>query len=279
MATHSKYTDIDTIVFNREKFGHNSQLKLNHYHPFYELIHINAGAVRFLLKDTIYTLEKGDTLLVAPREVHHPQLLSDTSCDVTYVYFKTCFIQQEVIEVFRATHSRTTTSFIGTVPTIYQNELSHLFNRLQVESNSIDELSPHFMSLQLSEILLFFMRHSILGCQELEISNTSEADILQATKFIYQNYRRPLSLDEIASVAGLSPTYFSKKFKQVTGIGFKEYLNYIRLKNAAAALYSTNSTITDIALEYGFSDSNYFKDLFKKEYGVSPREYRKGRGY
>ena len=171
MATHAKYADIDTIVFNREKFGPNSQLKSNHYHPFYELIHINSGAIRFLLKDTIYTLETGDTLLVAPREVHHPQLLPDTSCDVTYIHFKPCFIQQEVIEVFRAIHSGTTTSFIGTVPTIYQNDLSYLFNRLQVEGNSIDELSPHFMSLELSAILLFFMRHSILGCQELEKRN------------------------------------------------------------------------------------------------------------
>ena len=161
----------------------------------------------------------------------------------------------------------------------YQEELTHMFNRLQTESNSIDELSPQLMSLHLSEILLFFMRHNILATQDLEISNTKEADILLATRYIYQNYKKPLTLDEVASVASLSPTYFSKKFKQTTGMGFKEYLNYIRLKNAATALYSTDSTITDIALEYGFSDSNYFKDLFKKEYGMSPREFRKSRGY
>lgn len=279
MAANNKNSDINSIVFNREKFGSATPIRANHYHPFYELIHINSGSVRFLLKDMLYNLEKGDTLLIAPGELHHPQLYSDVSCDVTYIYFKSSHIQQDVIDVFRQKYSGGSTSYIGTVPSVYQNELTHLFTRLQVEGNSIDELSPHFMSLQLSEILLFFMRHSILGCEELEISSTSEADILKATKYIYQHYRRPLTLDEIASIAGLSPTYFSKKFKQVTGIGFKEYLNYIRLKNAAAALYSTDSTITEIALEYGFSDSNYFKDLFKKEYGVSPREYRKSRGY
>ncbi|QNM04219.1 helix-turn-helix transcriptional regulator [Simiaoa sunii] len=51
--------------------------------------------------------------------------------------------------------------------------------------------------------------------------------------------------------------------------------NYVRLKHAQTALLTTNSSITDIALEYGFNDSNYFKDLFKKVYGKSPREYRK----
>ena len=48
-----------------------------------------------------------------------------------------------------------------------------------------------------------------------------------------------------------------------------------RLKNAQTALLTTNNTITHIALECGFNDSNYFKDLFKKVYGKSPREFRK----
>ena len=278
MLKNMKHPDISSIIFNRDKYV-GPRVFPNHYHLFYELIHINSGSIRFLLKDTLYNLQKGDSLLIAPRELHHAQCYPDTSCDVTSIYFKPEFIPKEVINCFKTAYTGTATSFIGTVPTIYQTELTHLYNRLQTESNSIDELSTYFMSIQLSEILLFYMRHSILGRQELELSNTTDADIIQATKFIYQNYRKPLTLDTIASVAGLSPTYFSKKFKQVTGIGFKEYLNYIRLKNAAAALYSTDSTITDIALEYGFSDSNYFKDLFKKEYGMSPREYRKSRGY
>ena len=96
-----------------------------------------------------------------------------------------------------------------------------------------------------------------------------------ATKYIYNNFRKPLTLEEVSSVASLSPTYFSKKFKLITGMGFKEYLNYVRLKHAQTALLTSDSSITDIALEYGFNDSNYFKDLFKKVYGKSPREYRK----
>mgnify|MGYP002529753669 CR=1 FL=1 len=104
---------------------------------------------------------------------------------------------------------------------------------------------------------------------------TRDADILLATKYIYNNFRKPLTLEDVSSVASLSPTYFSKKFKLITGMGFKEYLNYVRLKHAQTALLTTDSSITDIALEYGFNDSNYFKDLFKKVYGKSPREYRK----
>ena len=53
-----------------------------------------------------------------------------------------------------------------------------------------------------------------------------------------------------------------------------EYLVLLRLKSAALELLSTQDSITEIALRNGFSDSNYFKDAFKKMYGVSPRAYR-----
>ena len=125
------------------------------------------------------------------------------------------------------------------------------------------------------ELLLMLMRHSVMNEKEPDLLNSRDADILLATKYIYNNFRKPLTLEEVSSVASLSPTYFSKKFKLITGMGFKEYLNYVRLKHAQTALLTTNSSITDIALEYGFNDSNYFKDLFKKVYGKSPREYRK----
>ena len=54
-----------------------------------------------------------------------------------------------------------------------------------------------------------------------------------------------------------------------------EYLTFIRLQRAALELVSTDHTVTEIAFRCGFSDGNYFKDAFKKKYGVTPREYRK----
>lgn len=71
--------------------------------------------------------------------------------------------------------------------------------------------------------------------------------------------------------------YFrSEDISEAAGIGIHEYLAFTRLQHAAAELISTDDTITQIALRCGFSDSNYFKDVFKKKYGVTPREYRSG---
>ena len=81
--------------------------------------------------------------------------------------------------------------------------------------------------------------------------------------------------EDVARVVGFSPNYLSRKFRLSAGIGLHEYIVFVRLHHAAQELIATRDTITEIALRCGFSDSNYFKDSFKKKYGVTPRNYRK----
>ena len=85
----------------------------------------------------------------------------------------------------------------------------------------------------------------------------------------------PITTADIAREAGLTPNYLTRKFREATGLGLKEYLIFTRLQHAAMELVSTDASITDIALKCGFSDGNYFKDVFKKSYGMGPRAYRK----
>ena len=226
----------------------------------------------------MYTLEKGDLVFINPGELHHSLYYPDITCDIVALYFKEEFLLPSLFSHLQHPNGLPAHSFMGTVPTLYQEELHTLITKMLSENTKIDHYSSAFMTCYLHELLLLLNRHSVMSEEEPELINAKDADIMMATKYIYRNFQMPLTLNHVADTVGLSPTYFSRKFKLLTGMGFKEYLNYIRLKHASAALLTTDSSITDIALEYGFSDSNYFKDLFKKEYGKSPREYRKSRG-
>lgn len=270
--------DIERITIEKGKRGYYSPLQPDHYHNFYEIFYLLTGECRFLLKDSVYYLKKGDLVFIAPGELHHSVYANTPSrpgntmehgdtCEIVTIYFKKEYLNMELLSSPR--------SFMGSVPALYQEEFHGLLNRMLSENSLIDEYSKSFLQCYLQEMLLLLIRHSVMNEKEPELLNARDADILLATKYIYKNFQKPLTLEEVSRVASLSPTYFSKKFKQITGMGFKEYLNFVRLKHAQAALLTTNNTITDIALEYGFNDSNYFKDLFKKVYGKSPREFRK----
>lgn len=271
--------DIDRIIVEKGRRGDFSPLQPDHYHSFYEIFYLWSGSCRFLLKDTVYQLEAGDLVFIAPGELHHSLYSAGEICEIVMIYFKEEYLHLSD----RSADSFTSISgqglqlhsFMGSVPTVYREYLHSLLTRMLTENSRFDEYSEHFERCYLEELLLILMRHSVMNEKEPDLLNSRDADILLATRYIYNNFRKPLTLEEVSSVASLSPTYFSKKFKLITGMGFKEYLNYVRLKHAQTALLTTDSPITDIALEYGFNDSNYFKDLFKKVYGKSPREYRK----
>lgn len=110
--------------------------------------------------------------------------------------------------------------------------------------------------------------------QEPQILAQAEAAIQESARFIYEHYQENLSLKDAATIAHMSPSYFSRKFKESTGFGFKEYLINIRMQEAAHLLLSTAAPVTELAGICGFSDSNYFGDAFRKKFGISPREYR-----
>ncbi len=268
--------DINKITVTRGKRGDFSPQQSDHNQGYFEIFFLLSGKCRFLLKDTVYYLEKGDLVFIIPGELHHAVYSAEGNCEILMIYFKKEHVDWDTL-LSGSIHSSQEAlhSFMGSIPALYQEYFVNLLMRMLTENVEIDEYSAGFMRCHLQEVLLMLMRYSVMNEEEPQLLNSRDADILLATKYIYKNYKKPLSLDEVSAQAALSPTYFSKKFKLVTGMGFKEYLNFVRLKHAQTALLTTSNTITDIALENGFSDSNYFKDLFKKVYGKSPREFRK----
>ena len=94
-------------------------------------------------------------------------------------------------------------------------------------------------------------------------------------EYIGENYKNEISLNDMADLVGLSPAYFSKYFKNITGTSFTHYLNGIRLDYAIKDMLARNSSVTEAALENGFPNVKSFITMCKKVYGVTPAQYKK----
>lgn len=99
-------------------------------------------------------------------------------------------------------------------------------------------------------------------------------NIKRTMQYINDHIDEHLNLSLLASVAAMSECYYSHVFKQETGIGVKEYINQIRIKNAKMLLRQTDMKISSVALAIGITNTNYFSAFFKRLADMTPIEYR-----
>ncbi|MDC7223366.1 MAG: response regulator [Spirochaetales bacterium] len=95
------------------------------------------------------------------------------------------------------------------------------------------------------------------------------------TRYIEENYRKTIALEELAEIAGFSAPYLSRIFKKEFGMSFTSYVNHLRIRDAKDMLNDPNLSIKEISYQLGFSDSNYFARVFKKETGINASQYKK----
>ena len=108
-----------------------------------------------------------------------------------------------------------------------------------------------------------------------DLQNNIQHIINQIDICIRNKNDEALALSTLAQKFGYSEYYFSRKFKQISGMQFRDYLRYRKLAFALNQIRNTQNNILDIALDYGFSSHESFTRAFKSAYGITPSEYRK----
>jgi AraC-like DNA-binding protein len=108
-----------------------------------------------------------------------------------------------------------------------------------------------------------------------ELSSEAQRLVRQAMAFMQEHYAEPLSRQEIARRVGLSDDYLTSCFHKELGLTPVAYLNRYRIQQARHLLKNTHKSITEIALDVGFSGSSYFSRIFRRETGMAPEVYRR----
>lgn len=95
------------------------------------------------------------------------------------------------------------------------------------------------------------------------------------TEWVEKHYHRPFRLEEMADDLFLSPYHLSHLFKASTGITLSDHITFRRIREACSLLANTSKTIREIAFEVGGLSSSYFCQMFKKNKGITPENYRR----
>lgn len=159
------------------------------------------------------------------------------------------------------------------------NELRRLLKYLlkhKVETENYQETFGFLADCYaiLNQLTVNFMVKSA-DLQSSEEGDRYEDRISQINNYINSNYDQPISMKELSEKLFLSNGYLSRFFKKNYGMSFANYLTNVRVFHAADELLYTDVPVTRVAYDCGFTSAALFNKVFKKEYSVTPTEFRK----
>lgn len=97
--------------------------------------------------------------------------------------------------------------------------------------------------------------------------------VRKALDYIDNNFRKPITLEMVASETAMSKFHFSRLFKQHVGLSFKQYLNRKRIQTAKILISQRGYNVTEASFAVGFNDASYFSRVFREMEGRSPKRF------
>ena len=214
----------------------------------------------------VYSLRKGDTFIVDIPNDHCYRLpLTSQGWEIIYLEFS-----KESLPLFRKLYQmeghcfHTDPKLLQLVIQLYKMAIDDKLEDIYQNSRYAYELLMNLMS--------YFSK-------EIE-RKTFSFYVDLSKKFIEENYSQFIGVEEIANYVQLSKFHLTREFKKEVGVTPGKYLTQVRMRKAIDLLiFSQHITIEEIASQVGYNNGNYFSKVFKREIGVSPKEYRESTHY
>lgn len=258
--------------------NHESESYDTHWHTAGEIIMPITNSYSVAVSGQTYELQERDIFFIPPGELH--QLISRPNGLRLILMFDTT-----PISVMR---DASTISVVPLQPILispnHYSEIHEasvrLLNQMIEEEN--DSTQPLRQSMMYSYLIQFFVQLGRLHARKdllfPDVRTNKQMEYFDkmntVVNYINNNYTENITLEKMASLAGFSKFHFSRLFKQFTDQSFYAYLNQRRVKAAETLLLNPTLSITDVALQSGFSSISTFNRVFRAAKECTPSEYK-----
>jgi AraC-like DNA-binding protein len=239
-----------------------------HWHEFYEIAYIWAGSGTHRTNGSATPLRRGMVVALTPADFHDLAPDPGGALELINVIFPAELLEEDVQRlVFAASWP------LKVAPGHpADRSLEDDFRRLGEEVREPRLGSQAASRATLQRILVDVIRAT--NATHLVSEARPDEGVRSALLFLHHRFRQPLTLADAAARAHLSPHYFSKRFREMTGMPFVRYRQELRLQFARSLLATSELPVTEVCHAAGFNTLSHFERSFHARWGSTPRAIR-----
>ena len=254
-----------------------------HSQEFFEVECVLSGAIDCFIGDQKILLKQGDVLILSPMVSHSASVYSDNGVMVNVLVRQSTFEESflnllpdnDLLRDFfvKALYKESNTPYL----LFCTNSAGFLIERI-VPILRESERNNRYKNTMLSSLLATFFVE-LLRNYEKDVTipasefSTPNENIIFILEYMQKNYDS-ITLSHLAEFFNYSERQMQRIIEKATGMTFVENIKRLRMSNAKEFLMNTDMTVSEIADRLGYYDASGFRQVFRKYYGVSPKEYR-----
>ncbi len=277
---------LNTQIFSSKESISVQESEINntpyHSHSFLEFSYIARGSAIHFFQNQSIPVKEGDYFAVNYKEIHKFSPHKTDDFQVINILFKPEFLDvslkgcrgfQDIVAI---TNINCNYFNLQATPTsiIYHDgsgEIRALFEKMLSEYKQKRVKYQEILRCYLTELIIATLREIYQTGNEAEYADHTINTILD---YINANLAEDIKLKTIGEKLGYHPSYLSTVFSQRLGIPFSKYLQNLRIQKACDLLANSNKSIEEISQECGYSNTKFFRSIFKAKLQMSPSVFR-----
>lgn len=242
----------------------------NHAHDFCEIMFVVEGEGNITVDAKTTTVKKGDIIIYNPLITHFEESSHEEPLDMFFMAidkFEVAGLEKNFLLPTGSDYIYTADKYYNIFYTIFKQ----MITEFKKENDFYIEISQN---LAISVLMYIFRIVKEEGKQPFSISTNSKT-VDDALTYIKANYHKNITLEDIAGHCFVNKYYLAHEFTKQVGVSIAKYIINLRLSEAMQLLRETKMSVNEISDKVGFYDISYFCRTFKKNFSLTPLEYRR----
>lgn len=271
------HPDYNFKVNHKLKDNHYSMRAAESYGNMYGIGYMLSGDRMIITPNRTVTVHPGTIQFMHKNLIHHTTYISEGIYENIDIKFRESVAEHIIKIIGQEQFDMLYDQISFTLTPEATEQIEQIMKLIEHEWNNYDTYSNTIIESLTVQFFVTALRGQSVSPQMDTLLKKQHLSLIDAIHYIQRHYADDPSLKETAKAVHISDAYLSRLFTSQLDTTYSGFLTEIKLSHAMELLLNTNMSITEIADQCGYSNSNYFSDAFKKGMGISPLQYRKGR--